>query len=508
MASNDFHHGVEVIEVDDGIRPITTVRSSVIGVVGTAPDSAPEVKAALAVGSVASNNGVTLTAKPYGAAGNDITYQAIKPAANSAALSVVVTGRSIVVNLATGSTGAVTTTGTQLVAAIAANAAASALVTAVATGASTGAGIVPANNRAVYLAGGVDEPFPLNRPVLVVGDARKAAGLGLTGTLPGAMYGIFKQTGAVVVVVRVEEGTTPTDSMENVIGGVGVSSGKYTGVWSLLSAESAVGFAPKILIAPGWTHQTVIPSTGNPVIAELSAIATRMRAIAIKDGPSTNDAAAIADRELYGNKRVYGVESFVTILENGEAVNVPASSYVAGLIARVDNEEGYWVSPSNHEIYGIIGTERDIDYTHGDPQSRANLLNERDIAVIIRSGAGFRLWGNRTFSNDPKWSFLTRVRTSDMINEAILQSHLWAVDKQMKATYYTEVTDSVNDFMARLVTNGAIAGGLCWADPAANPPAEQFAGHAMFDYEFSDFSPAERVTFRSRVSDRFLEEVV
>ncbi|MFN3982849.1 MAG: NAD(P)-dependent oxidoreductase [Caldilinea sp.] len=29
-----FHHGVEVVEIDDGIRPIQTARSSVIGIVG------------------------------------------------------------------------------------------------------------------------------------------------------------------------------------------------------------------------------------------------------------------------------------------------------------------------------------------------------------------------------------------------------------------------------------------------------------------------------------------
>lgn len=34
-----FLHGVEVIQTDDGIRPIRTVKSSVIGLVGTAPDA-------------------------------------------------------------------------------------------------------------------------------------------------------------------------------------------------------------------------------------------------------------------------------------------------------------------------------------------------------------------------------------------------------------------------------------------------------------------------------------
>ena len=32
-------HGVEVVQIDDGLRPIQTVESSIIGLVGTAPDA-------------------------------------------------------------------------------------------------------------------------------------------------------------------------------------------------------------------------------------------------------------------------------------------------------------------------------------------------------------------------------------------------------------------------------------------------------------------------------------
>lgn len=34
-----FLHGVEALELDTGIRPIRTVRSAVIGLIGTAPDA-------------------------------------------------------------------------------------------------------------------------------------------------------------------------------------------------------------------------------------------------------------------------------------------------------------------------------------------------------------------------------------------------------------------------------------------------------------------------------------
>lgn len=39
----NFLHGVEVVQIDDGLRPIRTVKSSIIGLVGTAPDADADV---------------------------------------------------------------------------------------------------------------------------------------------------------------------------------------------------------------------------------------------------------------------------------------------------------------------------------------------------------------------------------------------------------------------------------------------------------------------------------
>lgn len=41
--TTDFLHGTEVVQIDDGTRPIKTVKSAVIGLVGTAPDADPNI---------------------------------------------------------------------------------------------------------------------------------------------------------------------------------------------------------------------------------------------------------------------------------------------------------------------------------------------------------------------------------------------------------------------------------------------------------------------------------
>lgn len=429
--------------------------------------------------------------------------------------------------------------------------------------------------------------FPLNTPVLIAGSRREASkldtlGTGL-GTLPAALDSIFDQAGAVVIVVRVEEGADAAETLANILGGVDAGTGQYEGVHALLGAESVVGFQPKILCAPGFTHTrranavtaitVTAPGTGytsaptvtlsggggtgatavatvsggavtkvtvtnpgtgytsaptvafsggggtgatatasfgtlgNAVVAELLGIAERLRAVIIADGPSTNDAAAIAYGQDFGSKRVYVVDpKVIKVDEEGEPVTEFASPAVAGLIAKSDNDRGFWWSPSNQEINGIIGTERPIDFTLGDANSRANLLNEKNITTIIRQN-GWRLWGNRTLSSDPKWAFLCVVRTADMVNESLLRSHLWAVDRGITKQYVQDVIEGVNAYLRHLVTVGAILGGRCWADPDLNTPDQIAQGKVYFDFDFTPVYPAEHITFRSHLVNDYITEI-
>jgi phage tail sheath protein FI len=343
--------------------------------------------------------------------------------------------------------------------------------------------------------------FPLNTPVMIAGSRIEAGKLGATGTLPEAMDSIFDQAGAVVVVVRVAPGADADEAMTNVIGGVDSQTDTYTGVHALIGAESVLGVRPRILIAPGFTHQRP-DGDANPVVAELIGIAERMRAVIIADGPNTTDAAAIAYAGDFGSQRVYLVDPYVK--KTGGVF--PSSPIVAGLIAKSDNERGFWWSPSNQEINGITGTARPIDFSLGDVNARANLLNEAKVATIIRQD-GFRLWGNRTLSSDPKWAFLSVRRTADMINDSLLRAHLWAVDRNITKTYVADVTEGVNAYLRNLVNIGAILGGRCWADPALNPPDQVAQGKIKFDFDFTPPYPAEHITFRSQLVNDYLTEI-
>lgn len=112
------------------------------------------VQAFKVTGVVGDNNAIRFTAKGYGVAGHDIRVQLKDPAGNDQTLAVDVVGKDIVVSLATGGAGAITSTAAQVQAAVEASAAAS-LVTVADEGASTGAGVVAVVAMGA-LAGGVD----------------------------------------------------------------------------------------------------------------------------------------------------------------------------------------------------------------------------------------------------------------------------------------------------------------------------------------------------------------
>lgn len=499
--TEQFLHGVEVVEIDAGPRPIRTVRSSVIGLVGTAEDAESSAAASLQTGAVALDNGLTWTAATAGVAGNQIGIHLRNPATADATLSVSVSGTTITVNLATDGSNAITSTAANVITAIEASTAASALVsvddTTTSAGTSAGTGVVTPMVKVLNLAGGLDEALPLNTPVLVT-RRTEAARFGTVGTIPEALDGIWDQAGAWVVVVRVAEGQDTAATLSNLIG----DGTAGTGVHALTEAESVVHVVPRILIAPGFSDEEAL-------VAELVGIAERLRAAIIADGPNSTDAAAITYRGNFGSDRVYIVDPQVKYWDtqtNAEGTQ-PASPRVAGVIAKSDNERGFWWSPSNRLINGITGTARAIDFQLGDPTARANHLNENEVATIIRKD-GYRLWGNRSCSFDQKWAFLSVRRTADMVHESLLRAHLWAVDRNITKTYVEDVVAGVNAYLSHLKAVGAIIGGTCWADEELNTPAAIEQGKVYFNFDFTPPYPAEHITFRSHLVNDYLVEIL
>lgn len=346
------------------------------------------------------------------------------------------------------------------------------------------------------------EDFPLNTPTLITGSYTEAAKLGKIGTLPSAVNAIFAQTNAVIVVVRVEEDKIETShdidfeaTQLNIIGEA-KADGTYCGSYCFLASKSKLGVAPRILCAPGFSNKEVVN--------ELAIIAERLRAIVVADCPSANNEELIKFVTDCASARVYAIYPEVINTKNEKE---SASPYIAGVIARTDNENGFWCSSSNKTINGIVGLSKPVDFSLGDSSCRANYLNEHNIATIINQD-GYRLWGNRSTATKGAYKFLCVRRTADVISDSILQSHLWAVDRNIVKNYLTDVTESVNAFLANLKSQGAILAGRCYANKELNTAASITEGKVFFDFDFTPAYPAEQVTFRCYLNNNDVETIL
>lgn len=345
--------------------------------------------------------------------------------------------------------------------------------------------------------GAQEDHLPFHTPLLLTGDKREILSkLSVGSTLYESLLAIEEQTCASIVMIRVPQGQTEEETQQNLIGGLE----GYTGLQAFRAAQTTCHVTPKILIAPKAFHWKEEESADS-VATALVTLAQKLRAIAIVEAPENSD--ALAATTLLQDSRAYMVYPSVRNTRGP----CPLSPYVAGVIAKVDQEEGFWVSPSNHTINGLIGLTQPIEFALGDPHCRAQTLNEHGIATVIHHD-GFRLFGNRSTTLDSQWFFLSVRRTADALHEALVKAHFWALDRNLSRTYFEDVAENVNTTIRQLKAQGALLGGSCKPSPGLNSAAELALGHVSFDIEFTPPYPTERITFRSLLVKNALEELV
>lgn len=469
MTAN-YLHGVESVEVERGPRPVRTVKSAVIGLIGTAP-----------IGTV---NEVILSLSEKDAAqfGPQLPGFTIPQALN--AIYDHGTGTVIVINV--------------LDPAIHKTAVADEVVT-----------FDPATFRARLAHGAVADL------VLKSSDGITPYALDIDYTHDPVSGQIVRiKTGAIASGATAKASYDYTDPTKvtpaDIIGAVN-AAGNRTGLKALKDTYNMFGFFAKILIAPAFCTQ-------NSVATELIAMASQLGAIAYIDAPiGTTYAQALAGRGPAGtinfntsSDRVRLCYPHVKVwdpVQNVERLE-PLSARAAGLRAKVDIDKGFWWSSSNQELAGVIGVERQLSAMIDDPQSEVNLLNEQGITTVFSSyGSGYRLWGNRTAA----WPTVSHMRnfenvrrTGDVINESIRYFSQQYIDMPLNQALIDSLVESVNGYGRKLIGDGGLLGFKAWFDPARNPETELASGHLLISYKYTPPPPMERLTFETEVTSEYL----
>jgi len=462
-----FLHGVETIEVLDGVRPVRINSTGIIAIVGTAPLADPILWPL--------DEPILLLNKPLYAAtlgASGTLYPAIKQAMAEGA-------------------------GTFVIVRVAYNAEPNAQMGKIIGDQVQRTGVWALLNARSKL--GV-QPKTLTAPGFT--SVRPSAGIASVTVQNGGTGYVVGQTQIIASGGGTGFAATPVID----------ANGAIT---SILVTNPGVGYSnPAIsVLGTGQNFQgtAVVAAARNPVVAALLSVAPRLRAIVYADVPSTTPADAYAWRQDWGDMRLVPFFSDALIWSSDANAYVDQSQAAsqAGLTARVHRDHGFWFSPSNFELVGVGGTAVPVDVGPNDDSSTANYLNENAINTIVNFGgnyAGYRRWGNRTTSADSRWVFESVRRTADVIYDALEEAYLWMVDKPFSLQLLLDASKMGNRFMRYLTRTGALVGGSVWLSPERNSVSQLQQGILAWDIDLEPPAPMERIQlYAHRNADYYTE---
>ena len=342
--------------------------------------------------------------------------------------------------------------------------------------------------------------FPLNTPVIVTDLGAAIIAAGAAGTLAISLKAIEDQVRAIGIVVRVEEGAGANaaeklaDQNAKLIGGG--AAGSRTGMQALMDAESATGMRPRIIAAPGFSEATVG--------AALGILAGKLNAIAYFDaGPTRTIEAAAAFRTGVGQRELFLTYGDFTAAHPISGAVEPsfAPARAVGLRALLDQTVGYNKTISNVPVAGVVGIAPAVAWDLMDENTEAGILNGADVTCLIRRD-GFRFWGNRGCSSDPRYAFESAVRTNQVLRDTIADGVFPYIDQPLTPALARDIVASINAMFRRLKAAGLIIGAEAYLTDA-NTPDQLAGGKLRIGYRFTPCAPLEDLGIESLITDEF-----
>lgn len=207
------------------------------------------------------------------------------------------------------------------------------------------------------------------------------------------------------------------------------------------------------------TTQTGIVSTVDAfanVVANLTAVSTEIKKVEGKDknnGPLNG--RKLSDVEAVDNSTYNKILTEIGNLP----LELPPSSTVAGVYARVDKDRGVWKAPANVGLNYV--TNVSVKITNEDQESmNVDTIAGKSInAIRAFTGKGILVWGARTLAgNDNEWRYVPVRRFFNMVEESVKKATSQFVFEPNDANTWVKVRAMIENFLILQWRAGALAG--------------------------------------------------
>ena len=160
-------------------------------------------------------------------------------------------------------------------------------------------------------------------------------------------------------------------------------------------------------------------------------------------------------------------------------------------------------SISNIPVPGVAGIKEPRTWDLEDPNTEVGYLNANEVTSVIQH-QGFRFWGNRTCSSDPRFAFETGVLTAPWLLDTIIEGCFPFVDQPLTPVLVLDIIDSINAKLRATVSQGWLLGATCWYNDDLNNAQDLSQGMLWVDYDYTPVPTLENLKLNQRITDRYL----
>ena len=205
--------------------------------------------------------------------------------------------------------------------------------------------------------------------------------------------------------------------------------------------------------------QTGITSTVDAfadVITNLTALATEIKKVEGKDkNNGVLNGRRLSDVEAVDNATFNKILTAIGNLP----LELPPSSAIAGIYARIDSTRGVWKAPANVSINYVV--KPSVQVTHEDQKDlNVDTVAGKSInAIRAFTGKGVLVWGARTLAgNDNEWRYVPVRRFFNMAEESIKKATEQFVFEPNDKNTWVRVKAMIDNFLTSQWRAGALAG--------------------------------------------------
>jgi phage tail sheath protein FI len=176
---------------------------------------------------------------------------------------------------------------------------------------------------------------------------------------------------------------------------------------------------------------------------------------------------------------------------------VPPCGHVAGVYARSDQRVGVHKAPANDVLQGVLDLEVNLTNAQQD------LLNPEGINCLRAfPGRGIRVWGARTLSREPTWTYINVRRLFLTAGRWIVRNMAGAAFEPNDPKLWARIGRELTAYFNGLFRRGALRGRTpqeafyIKCDAETNPPDVRDAGMVVTEIGLAPSLPDEFVVMR------------